>query len=1282
MSRRLSLRRHGLLYGFIFGSLTALFFLGLSALLPPLITAHHYEKSLGALRKQAQAVKREFAALEAQIKLKQQNVLRSPFPLKEDKIFRLFQGIDIDPETDGLAYYDQAGGPSVWLGNVVDFRPASPDSSFIVRNKASVYLLSAQEIRPSEYVVIFRLLAFLPQLKAPYLEDYHFLKPRLRRNCHIDYWDFREDVSGFEKIFARHKDEYIGQPRLQNEIQTIFFPLRNEDGEIVATINLSSPSLLSTQSSLRENLIFVFTLFLLLSLILLVCHLAKAHLFTGKKKPLPLLFLFLSLVGLRLIFFPLGRLEKAESFPLFSPALAGFFSAAGLTQSPADIFLTSLFLFLITGALTLIVWPRLKKDRPPFPSTLALSLNILIIGAAVIILLVYEKTVSRLVFNSSLNLLRFRADPAFLLLHLSLVLFSLSLALLLFLAFRASQALSSRLWKTALILIILTIPLRFFFEPERHILLLFLQAAVLICLFLIARQPRLLKKKEIILITLVLAALYNTALLRFESTSRLRSLLQNFLPETIVSQENWADFLLRQSIPTIERRRDAVQEFLQNPGPAQLARSLWESTLAAKFNWYSTLEILDADGDILSRFSLNIPQLYRPEIDLPLSPTWTVSRLTIPSLGKEREFVFSYKDWFSQEICLGRTVFYLAVDPEMLPFLYSANPYFELLKVSSLPSLHQEEFGFAIFDSGGKIVFNPNKISSGIAPENLELLSTSRGGIWGVFQDKGRTYDAFSFRLNSRVCSFFIPRPSIMALSVEFLKLLSLYLGLTLLLFFLSSAIWLKGSWKHIFWSFSSRVYAAFIAITLTALLLFSFFSHNFFTRLFSQRFVEKAEVHANFARNVMQDFIFLQQEERATLIAPTDDLVLWISSAIANDVNLYSEGRLVSSSRREFFDWGLLPELIDGETYYRIRHENKPFYTQRQKIGSYSFQSLTIPYTILQAQFLISLPFPFEEEEIAKATEELVEFLVFISVFFIGLTLLFARAMGRMIISPVKKLLAGTREVSLGNLEISIEHESRDEMKTLIDGFNAMIKSLKRHQQEIAELSKKAAWAEMAQRIAHEIKNPLTPIQLSAEHLLRVYEDRREDFDRAIKESVSYIITEVENLRKIAQEFLELSKVASLKKESFDLKDVVAEVISPYKKMLSERIRFREVYEGPCFSLLADKSRIKIAFRNIFVNAIEAIRGKGTVEIRLTGERKGLMLQVRDSGQGMEKEVLDKIFDPYFSTKDVGTGLGLPIAKKVIEDHGGSIRVESEIGQGTVITIRLPSSSDTSPIL
>ena len=234
-------------------------------------------------------------------------------------------------------------------------------------------------------------------------------------------------------------------------------------------------------------------------------------------------------------------------------------------------------------------------------------------------------------------------------------------------------------------------------------------------------------------------------------------------------------------------------------------------------------------------------------------------------------------------------------------------------------------------------------------------------------------------------------------------------------------------------------------------------------------------------------------------------------------------------------------------------------------------------------------------------------------------------------------------------------------------------VKDLKRHQQEIADLSKKVAWAEMAQKVAHEIKNPLTPIQLSAEHILRVYDDKSGDFEKTLRESASYIIGEVENLRRIAQEFLELSRVTSLTKEVFDMKEAIGEVVSPYRKIISQRIRFREVYEGDKFQVEADKSKIKIAFRNIFINALEAIRGRGEIEIRLRAEKERLVLVIRDSGIGMARDLVEKIFDPYFSTKDVVTGLGLPIAKRIVEDHGGTIRVESEVQKGTVITISLP---------
>lgn len=1266
-------RLSGLRLGMLMGLVLALIFLGLSFLLPRFFTAHDLQESLGILRRQAESVKREFSLLEVSMRDRLRALAGPSFPNEENKIFSLFKGLPIDPDLEGIAYYDEDGTLEVWLGNAIDFRPSAAEVSLLVRSKASVYLVFSARIRQSEQVVLFRLLAFRPQLRAPFISEYHFLKRALGKSGHIDYWDFRDDVSGFEKIFARHKDEYLGEPRLDSEVQQIFFPLRNERREIVATVNLTSPSLRSLHSRLRETMILLFTIALALALSLLVIDLGKPYLSASRRRPGSVLLLVLTLAGLRAVFIPLSRLERIQSQPFFSPSKAGFISFHGLTQSPADIFLTTLFLGLIVAALALFARGFVGNRRWHPPLGLTWLLSTLIVGASFGVLTVYHDFIARLVAHSNLNLLRFSGDLSFLLLHFGIVFMTLSCGGLLFLALDLIHRLSPS-WRKALPPLVWSSGIYLFFSGRRpDLITVLVSVAVLVIGFLLFSLLPAMKKQGIVFALIALAALFNSAEIHLRSSARLRSLVQNFLRNTILAQEDWADFIIQQSLPEIDKRQPVIMSFLRNPDPSPLARSLWESTLAAKFNWYSILEVSDPEGEILSRFSLNIPQLYQPAVELPVNPVWTVSRLNVPSLGKEREFVLAYKDWFDQDKYRGRTVVSLAVDPEMLPFLYSANPYFELLKVSRLPSLYQQEFGFAIFDDRGKLLFNPQRISSGITPAVVDRVERSPQGMWSAFRDKGRAFHSFYFPFQNKIYSFFIPRENVLGLTVEFLKLGIFYLGLAFLSLLLLPAVLRKRRRTGLLWSFSSRVYAAFITITVISLFLFTLFSHRFFTRTFSQRFLEKAEIHANLARNIMQDFISLQQEEKATLIAPTDDLVLWISSAIATDVNLYGEGRLISSSRREFFDWGLLPELIDGETYYRIRNENKPFSIQRQKMGGYSFQSLTIPYTIRRSQFLISLPFPFEAQEIAGATEELVEFFVFVSAFLILVVLIFARGIGRMIISPVKKLLTGTREVGLGNLEIAIEHRSHDEMKTLVDGFNTMIKDLKRHQQEIADLGKKVAWAEMAHKVAHEIKNPLTPIQLSAEHILRVYEDKSGDFEKALRESTSYIISEVENLRRIAQEFLELSRVASLKKETFDLREAVGEVVSPYKRVISDRLRFREMLEGKDFLVEADKAKIKIAIRNIFINAVEAIRGRGEIEIRIKAETDRLSLAIRDSGIGMAKDVVEKIFESYFSTKDVGTGLGLPIAKKIIEDHGGTIRVESEVQKGTVITVVLP---------
>ena len=1268
------------LYGFLAGIILSAIFLILSFLLPTLTSSRYSQRSLNQLRDQAKTIKREFSGLIYHLSQKQKLILDSPFPSDENEIFNLLKKLDLNPEIEGVSYYAD-GRLTLWLGNILDFgsmiytegvstNPLQKKSSFLVKHKSSVYLVVSQEISDAEHVIFYRILAFIPEFKTPYLEEYHFLSPKLLNNCAIEYSDFREDVSGFEKLFSRHEDEYFGQTGPQREIRNLLFPLRNEAKKIVATVSLNPLSLPAKLSRQKENLLLVFYMVLGVSLLCLLIHCLKSPLFYKERKPLPGMLIILILAGLRFVFFPLSNLGKIQSLSIFSPSSAGFFSVWTFTKSPADIFLSSFFLFLIAGCLA-IYSKGLFADKSRAFSLYRLPVVLISICVSLLFVFVFQEFLFRLVTNSNINLLDFTLEPSFFLLHLS-IFFLFCVSIFAVLAGLRTAALSSRKIFLPLAILILAFGVYTFLFKGRYPPLLFaLQGLILVLGILTAFSPQLLKRKRAILAALFLGTLFIYGSLHDFSSERNQVLVQKTLRNVIESQESWGFFILNQSFPEMDKRSEAITSFLRSSQPADLAHFLWKETLPAKFNWYSSLEILNPRGGFLSRFSLNVPKLYRVDFDLPLNTTWSISYLSIPIIGEERDFLLGYKDWFDGENHLGRTVLYLSIDYDMLPFIYSANPYFELLRVTSIPSLNRLELGFAIFDPEGRLLFNPNNISSGIPPAALEKID-SQDSLWSTFSDKRNEFRSFYFKKNGRIYSLFLKKKNLFNYCTEFLRLLFFYLAISLVLFIILALA--SGSrFKSPFWSFSNRVYISFVAIAFIPLLLFTFSTRSFFARIFTQQFTEKAEIHANFVRRVMEDFMLTQQEEMVSLIAPPEDVVLEISSIISSDVNLYQDGRIISSSRREFFDYGLIPDLIDGEIYYKIQYENNPYYTQTQKIGGYSFHTLTTSYSLGDSLLLISLPFPLEQQEISKATEELIEFLFFISVFFIAVVLVFARGIGHMIVTPIRKLLVGTKEVSSGNLEITITHKPEDEMKTLIDGFNTMIKNLKKHQQELTDMSKKVAWAEMARKVAHEIKNPLTPIQLSAEHLLRVYKDRKKNFEQALQESASYIIKEVDNLRKIAQEFLETSKEAALRKELFDLKELIQETLDPYKKMISERIKIKENYLGRDFQFTADRSKIMIVLRNLFINAIEAIPDKGMIEISAWEDRDRIKLEVKDTGIGIGKGMLDRIFEPDFSTKDVGTGLGLPICKKIVEDHGGSIRVSSQEKKGTQILINLP---------
>jgi len=1262
---------------FLLGVLAGLCLIA-SLTLPDWLFRTHPPGQGEVLRAKERSLQNRFASLRANL-VQRGRTLSLSLPHELEAIRRSVLSLRLDLEKEGVAYLK---GESLlfWYGQIVppSLLPPADQITHVVRYRSSVFLTVVFPVRKEERLAFFRLLSYRPLFSTPFLRSYQFLEDKEKENVLVDYYEDSDDVSGFEKIFSRHRDEYISQPRSRLDILTIFFPLRNEAQRLLATVNLRSPAPAAIIEAQKRSWQKAGWLTLLAAFLSLTSGGFVLWRKTGFRGLGPLFLCLAGLVGFRLTSLKMSLLGGFTA-AVFAPSMASLPSPAGLLASPLDLFLTFLFLFLMI-ALLIIDRRHLLFSWQNQPSSALRVVAALGFSLTSFLPFLGFYAVSRAVnVNSNIHLLRFSPFLPSILLFGGLFFLLATATLGSFLLWRMAQNLWPGLPRLVLGLVslgLLSLSLPFFF-PEISLPNGLLLSLPLLGFYLYLSLPRFQRKPLFRWLALALTIGFFHLTLHFNIRLKETQLTENFLRESVLAQAEWAEYLLRDSLPNLDQEKETIRRFLKRGLEGNLASFLWEKTSLARSNWYSSLEILDPAGRLLSRFSLNLPLFFRPTPLLPTSPEWSLLRLTLPFPGREKTFLVAYQDFSEGEILLGRLIIFALLDEEMLPFLYSAVPYFDLLRFPSVPSLKEFRFGLASFRADGQAVFNPARLTTGIPAQDWQRLqSNPETAFWSSRQDRGRSFRVFYFWNQDKVIAIFWPKARLITLVVEYLKILFPLLALIYIPLWLTDIL-SRRRLVSIFWAFSSRVYASFVAIILILLIPFTVLIQNFFNRMASERFSEKAEIQARIARNIIEDFLFFQEEE-ATPPISLEDLVLWVSTAIANDVNIYQQGRLMASSRQEFFESGVLPDYLDGEVAYRLLQEKQPYLVWHKKIGGYSFQTLTLPLNLESSLYLIALPFPLERQEIARSQEELFEFLSFISALSLIAVLLFARSIGSLVITPIKQLLTATREVSAGNLDVFIAHRGRDEIQTLIDGFNRMVKSLKQHQQELAEMSKKAAWAEMARKVAHEVKNPLTPIRLSAEHLLRVYEERPEELASALRESVTYIISEVENLRQIAQDFLAFSREGRLERTSFELGPLLREITLPYERVLSSRITFDFDFP-PDLKINGDRDKLKTALRNLITNAVEAIKGKGKIIVAAKETESGLLINISDTGEGMDAITLQRVFEPDFSTKDLGTGLGLPIAKKIIEDHGGSIEIFSQLKQGTQVKVFLPRGEITS---
>jgi nitrogen fixation/metabolism regulation signal transduction histidine kinase len=283
----------------------------------------------------------------------------------------------------------------------------------------------------------------------------------------------------------------------------------------------------------------------------------------------------------------------------------------------------------------------------------------------------------------------------------------------------------------------------------------------------------------------------------------------------------------------------------------------------------------------------------------------------------------------------------------------------------------------------------------------------------------------------------------------------------------------------------------------------------------------------------------------------------------------------------------------------------------------------------------------------------------------------------------PIEELAAGARDVAAGHWRAHVQVHSRDEVGQLATAFNEMTRQLSEQREQLVQTERVAAWRELARRLAHELKNPLFPLQLTVENLQRAREQTAEQFDEVFFESTATLRAELENLKTIVSRFSDFAKMPTPEFEPVDLNDLVRSAVKLFEPQLAPVGRppiTPELYlDEKLPKPQADPILLRRAFENLILNSLDAMPAGGTLTIRTAHREGAVRLEVTDTGEGLSPEECARLFTPYYTTKRHGTGLGLAIVQSVVSDHSGRIEVESAPGAGATFRIELPIEQKSS---
>lgn len=406
--------------------------------------------------------------------------------------------------------------------------------------------------------------------------------------------------------------------------------------------------------------------------------------------------------------------------------------------------------------------------------------------------------------------------------------------------------------------------------------------------------------------------------------------------------------------------------------------------------------------------------------------------------------------------------------------------------------------------------------------------------------------------------------------------------------------------------------------------------------------------------------------------------LVVDVSDIHGVDVNVYDlEGNLQVSSEANVYTKGVLSKKMNPLAFYHLNNMRQVLFTQEERIGDFNYLSYYAPVREMERggkpYAYVNIPYftsqPQLEQQISSFLVTIINLNAFI--FLIGglISLYITNRITRSFSLIGEKM----KEVNLGKMNEQIVWNRKDEIGELVIEYNKMVEKLGESAAELAKSEREGAWREMARQVAHEIKNPLTPMKLSIQYLQKAVNNNQENVKELTTNVAQTLVEQIDHLSKIAADFSQFANIGNTHNEIFNLHDVLNSLIKLYQSDSNVAITWNPILQTVIIN--ADKTQMNRLFTNLLTNSVQAYREGDVCKILLDEkiENKKYVLSIKDFGMGIPDEMKDKIFVPNFTTKSSGTGLGLAMCKGIVEQAKGTIWFETEMGKGTTFYVSLP---------